>query len=418
MKISSLLLVALALLTAACSSNPEKEKGEPAPRDSTRPGVFEDRQDPLAKRREDRRLAQLDAEQLYKRARSTLDSSDFQTAIENYDLLSTRYPFSDYATQGELERLYALYRSFEPDRASSAADRFLREHPRHPAVDYVHYIKGLVNFDRDEAALNLLPSDESKSDVTSQRRAFDDFALLIQKFPNSKYAGDAHARMIYIRNRLATHELHVVDFYVRRGAYVAAAKRAEQVIAQYPGTPASYRALAHLVECYELAGLKQQADDARRLLAAQDAKVTNAVLNASTSQLPTLSVSAAPPALAQVAAAPAAAAPAEKPGLMSRIAGFFSPLDTSERPIEIIIPTAKAESAAASAPTDGAATAAAATPAAEAASPTADAGASADPNAVKLKQSTKLEVFFEPYDAPAKPAEAAKPETKPEAATP
>lgn len=402
MKISSLLLAALVLLTTACSSNPEKEKGEPAPRDSTRPGVFEDRQDPLAKRREDRRLAQLDAEQLYKRARATLDSSDFQTAIESYDLLSTRYPFSDYATQGELERLYALYRSFEPDRAASAADRFLREHPRHPAVDYVHYVKGLVNFDRDAAALNLLPSDESKSDVTSQRRAFDDFALLIQKFPNSKYAGDAHARMVYIRNRLATHELHVVDFYVRRGAYVAAAKRAEQVISQYPGTPASYRALAHLVECYELAGLKQQAEDARRLLAAQDAKVTSAVLSAPTSQLPTLSISAAPPALAQTAVAtPAAPAEAEKPGLMARIAGFFSPLDTSERPVEIIIPTAKSDAQTTSE-----------TPAsADAAAGTAS-DASNDESGVKLKQSTKLEVFFEPYDdAPAPPTETAQPET-------
>lgn len=373
MKISSLLVAALALCTAACSSTPDKDKPAPNP---DRPGVFEDPQDPLAKRREDRRLAQLDAEQLYRRARATLDSSDFPTAIENYDQLSTRYPFSDYATQGELERIYALYRSFEPDRALSSADRFLREHPRHPAVDYIHYVKGLVNFDRDEAALNLLPSDESKSDVTSQRRAFDDFALLIQKFPGSKYNGDAHARMVYIRNRLATHELHVVDFYVRRGAYVAAAKRAEQVIAQYPGTPASYRALTHLVECYELAGLKQQAEDARRLLAAQDAKVLSAVNSAPTSQLPTLNVNdAAPPTLDQAAAA----TPPEKPGLMSRIAGFFSPLDNSEGGTEIIIPSAKKD-------TEGA-------PATES-QPT----AAADPAPAESSKRTKLEVIFEPYD--------------------
>lgn len=412
MKISPLLVAALALLATACSSNPEKDKSEPAPRDSTRPGVFEDRQDPLAKRREDRRLAQLDAEQLYKRARQTLDTSDYVTAVENYDLLSTRYPFSDYATQGELERIFALYRSFEPDRAMSSADRFLREHPRHPAVDYVHYLKGLVNFDRDESPLKLLPSDESKADVTSQRRAFDDFALLIQKYPNSKFVGDARARMVFIRNRLATHELHVVDFYVRRGAYVAAAKRAEQIIAQYPGTPASYRALAHLVECYELAGLKQQAEDARRLLAAQDAKVMNAVMQAPTSQLPTLSVSsaAAPPALAdakvdaptalqRVAAAEPEAAPAQKPGLMSRFAGLFKPLDTSEKGVEIVIPTGKSDAAdsAAAAPAE----AGAATPAA--AESTASSAASAEPQ--EKKSRTRLNVTFEPYDeAPAAPA--------------
>src|SRR5690606_30864456 len=103
--------------------------------------------------REERRLAQLDAEQLYRRARRDLESSDFEGAIEGYNVLSTRHPFSDYTTQGELERIYALYRSYDPERALSGADRFLREHPRHPAIDYVYYLKGLINFNRDESPM-------------------------------------------------------------------------------------------------------------------------------------------------------------------------------------------------------------------------------------------------------------------------
>jgi outer membrane protein assembly factor BamD len=390
MKIPSPFAIAvLALAIAACSSNPDK-KDEPGDR-SDRETVFKDRDnDPLKQRREERRLAQLDAAQLYKRARQTLESSDYSTAIENYDLLSTRYPFSDYATQGELERIYALYRSFDPERALSSADRFLREHPRHPAIDYVHYVKGLVNFSRDESNLSILPIDESKSDVTSQRRAFDDFALLIQKFPGSKYAGDAYARMVFIRNRLAAHELHVVDFYVRRGAYVAAAKRAEQVIAQYPGTPATYRALEHLVKCYELAGLEQQAQDARKLLAAQDPKVVSALNVLAPADLQVAAVDATPPA----------PQPPAKRGVMSRIAGFFSPLDTSDGGVEVVIPSAKSEPA----------PAAAANPSTAASAPGA---AQAEPVPTR---SNKLEVFYEPYDAPA-PTPPAAP-AKPEAAAP
>lgn len=395
---------ALALALAACSSNPDKD-GRKRP-DPDRPSVFnKDSQDPLAKRREDRRLAQMDAEQLYRRAHRDMEGSDFAGAVEGYDILSERHPFSDYTTQGELERIYSLYRNFEPERASSSADRFLREHPRHPAVDYVHYLKGLINFDRDESPMNILPVDDSKSDVTSQRRAFDDFALLMQKYPGSRYSGDAYARMVYIRNRLASHELNVVDFYVRRGAYVAAAKRAEQVIALYPGTPASYRALEMLVDCYDLAGLEQQADDARKLLGAQNQDIVRAFSHASPGHLTIASVDGASfgPGAPPPSSVPAAAtaAPAAKPGLMGRIGGWFSPIESDTGPgkYELVIPTNKdgaepSDKAAASAG-DAAATQAPGTAAAEPA-PT---------------RSNKLEIFYESPDDTPTPAR--QPEPKP-----
>lgn len=263
MKISPRLVAALVVVAlGACSSDPDRPTptANPFGKDET----------PHSKERKADRDSRYSAEQLYRSGRASLDAADFQGAIEMYDKVTLRFPFSDFATQSELERIYAEYRSFDPDKALSSADKFLREHPRHPAVDYVQYIKGMVNFSRDESALNILPIDDTKSDVTSQRRAFDDFQVLLQKYPSSRYAGDAWQRMVYIRNRLAEHELHVVDFYVRRGAYMAAAKRAEQIISLYPGTAASYSALEALADCYERAGLPSQAADARKLIAAQD----------------------------------------------------------------------------------------------------------------------------------------------------
>lgn len=206
---------------------------------------------------------------LYKLARKSLDQSDFDEAVQRYEQLSKRYPFTDYATQGEIEQIYALYRGYDSDKALSAADRFLREHPRNPQIDYVLYLKGLANFNRDPSFSSMFGVNSSKGDVTNDRRAFDDFALLAQKHPTSRYLGDARQRMIYLRNNIADHELGVVEFYTARGAYLAAAKRAEQIIAQYPGAPATYRALELMESSYRKAGLNQQADDAARLLAAQ-----------------------------------------------------------------------------------------------------------------------------------------------------
>lgn len=372
MKISSYAVAALVVLLAACSSDPERTTPSRRPVDPN---------DPMAARREEAREARLGARDMYRRARESLNSSDFGTAIEDYDKLATRYPFSDYSTQGELERIYALYRNFEPDRALSAADKFMREHPRHGAIDYVQYIKGLTNYNRDLEALSILPIDETKADVTSQRRAYDDFATLLQKFPKSRYAGDAYQRMVFLRNRLADHELHVVDFYVRRGAYVAAAKRAEQVIGQYPGTLASHRALAMLHECYEKAGLAEQAADAKRLLAAQPPlPLTRA---------PAPSPVAAPEKLAS------SGMPPEKPGFMARVVKALSVLDSSESGYEVVIPTGDKSGG----EEPGAATAA--TTAAE---------DSEDKS--QGKSSSRLSVVMEPYDSETT-APAAKEEARP-----
>lgn len=245
----------LVLSSAACKTDPEKASAD----------------NPLRPQKSDREL-RLEAQQLYAIARANLDAADFESAIERYDQLTTRYPFTEYATQGELEKVYALYRGFDSDKAQSAAEKFVREHPRHASVDYVQYLKGLINFNRDTGLGDLIPlADPTKKDVAYLRRAFDDFGLLVQKYPNSLYVSDARQRMIFLRNRIAQHELNVVKFYVSRGAYVAAAKRAEQIVAQYPGAPATVEALELLQLSYSESGLKQQADDVAHIRASQPA---------------------------------------------------------------------------------------------------------------------------------------------------
>lgn len=260
MKSLSLPRVACALLAAtiaACSSNPDKA----APVNPFKP-------DPNRVTREEK----LAADKLYHLARTAMETSDFNTAITRYDQLTQRHPFTEYATQGEMERIFCYFRNYQDEQAIAGADRFLRDHPRHPHADYVQYLRGLINAQKDEPAIRMIPAmDPALSDVSASRRAFDDFALLIQKYPNSQYNGDARLRMIELRNRIAKSEMTVVDFYMRRGAWLAAAKRAEHVVSDYPGAPATVDALASLEKCYDKLGLKDQADDVRKLRAAQKA---------------------------------------------------------------------------------------------------------------------------------------------------
>lgn len=239
---------ALAVGLAACTSTAEKKAKDAFKVEQMTP-------------REQRAMAA----ELYRVARGALDSADYSTAVQRYELLITRFPFTDYAVQGQLEKVYALYRSFKPDEALTEAEHFLRDYPRHPHADYIQYVKGLVNYERDRGMEALMGFDTSKRDTTNLRRAFDDFAMLIQRYPNTRYYADARQRMIDVRNRIAAHELTVVEYYMRRGAYVAAARRAEQLAAQYPGAPASLEALELLETAYDRLGMKAQAQDARKL---------------------------------------------------------------------------------------------------------------------------------------------------------
>jgi outer membrane protein assembly factor BamD len=246
-----LALAALALALAACGSD-----NGPAP-------------NPFKDARSEREL-RLEADGLYRLARRALDGADYQGALQRYDHIQLRYPFTDYATQAQLESIYAKYRAFDSDGAMATAERFLKEHPRHGSADYVYYVKGLVNFQRGEALLGDLV-DTAGHDVSHARQAFDDFALLTQRYPASRYAGDARLRMVHLRNKIAEHELTIVRYYVRRGAHIAAARRAQQILADYPGAPATAEALVVLESSYREAGLTAQADEVRRLREANPA---------------------------------------------------------------------------------------------------------------------------------------------------
>jgi len=316
---------------SACSSDAKKDPGY-RPKN---PFAKDTSNDPFSKNAAvSERELKLEADKVYRIARGALESSDFTEAMLRYDLLAERHPFTEYATQAELEKIYVLNRDYKPDEALSAADRFLREHPRHPRADYVQYLKGVIQSERDKGLTDSLPIDPSKKDVGNLRKAYDDFALLMQRYPSSRYNEDARARMMDLRNRIANNEMHVVDFYMRRGAWLAAAKRAEQVIAQYPGAPATRKALKSLSRSYRELGLTQEADDAARTLAAQTGPMTLAVppLTGSTADHST-----------RPAALPAPApetAVAERKGFFSKIAGLFSSLDQSQQePLEIVLPS-------------------------------------------------------------------------------
>lgn len=206
------------------------------------------------------------AQKFYSEASFAMSDADYEKAIKYYEGLEARYPFGRYAMQAQLDVAYAYYKNGQYDSAIAAADRFIKLHPRNPFVDYAYYLKGIVNFNRNIDFLSrFIPTDTSQRDPSTTLDSFNDFEELIRRYPESPYAEDARTRLIYLRNNLAMHEVHVARYYMKRGAYLAAANRAVRVIEDYQRAPAVKDALELMIDAYGKLGMDQLQTDAKRV---------------------------------------------------------------------------------------------------------------------------------------------------------
>ena len=208
---------------------------------------------------------------LYSEAKSELSDGNYEKAVKLYESLEARYPYGRFAQQSQMEIAYAYYKSGEQAQALAAADRFIKLHPNHPNVDYMYYLKGLTSFHEDFGPVETVASyfvtwDTSDRDPRAARESFEAFRELVTRFPASKYAPDATLRMKYLVNALASHEIHVAHYYMRRGAYLAAVNRAQYVIEHYPQAPAAEEALAVMARGYENLGINELHQDTVRVM--------------------------------------------------------------------------------------------------------------------------------------------------------
>ncbi|WP_417664790.1 outer membrane protein assembly factor BamD [Pseudidiomarina donghaiensis] len=208
-----------------------------------------------------------DVEAGYARAQSAMQSGNFNMALQTMQALSTQYPFGPLTNQIQLDLIYLYYKTGDIDKAWTTIDRFTRLNPNHQSIDYALYMRGLTN----ERALEnffqeLVGIDRADRDATKAREAFDDYAELVRRFPDSKYAADARQRMLGLKSRLARHELAVAQYYMKREAYLAAANRSKYVLENFGGLPETEYALGIMIEAYNSLNLSELAADARATL--------------------------------------------------------------------------------------------------------------------------------------------------------
>ena len=209
----------------------------------------------------------LPVEQMYAEGNGSMQAGNFNRAAKYHQRLVARFPYGAYTEQAQLELAYSHYKMNRYEEATSAIERFIRTYPTHRHIDYAYYLKALINFERGSGLLlRIARQDLATRDLGATQQSLNDFADVVRRYPNSRYAPDARQRMIFLRNRLARHEIKVVMYYLRRDAWLAAANRGKFILQQYPQSEHEGDALALMAEAYTRLGQEGLANDARQVL--------------------------------------------------------------------------------------------------------------------------------------------------------
>ncbi|HEX4843589.1 MAG TPA: outer membrane protein assembly factor BamD [Limnobacter sp.] len=204
---------------------------------------------------------------LYEEAKAEIDVGNYERGVELLEKLEARYPYGRYAQQAQIDTAFAYYKAGDNAQALAATERFIKLYPNHQNLDYVYYLRGLISFNEDKGIFALLSGeDQSARDPKGTRAAFDAFREVVTRFPDSKYFEDSKSRLQYLVNALAQNELHVARYYYKRGAYLAALNRSQEVIRRFEQTPSIEEALFISLRCYEKLDMKSLAEDTKRVI--------------------------------------------------------------------------------------------------------------------------------------------------------
>lgn len=206
-------------------------------------------------------------ERTYEICKEAIDDGNYDRATRDFKRLIGRFPFGSYTELAQLDLAFAQSKLGDSDEALATANRFIKTYPTHQHADYAYYLRGLINVERQNSLVDrLVPGDRSTHDQVTNKQAFLDFAEMLKRYPDSKYAPDARARMVVLRGILADSELKIAQYYLRRGAHVGAISRAKLVVESYQGSEQSLDALAVMIAAYEALGQDKLAQDSEAVL--------------------------------------------------------------------------------------------------------------------------------------------------------
>ena len=197
------------------------------------------------------------AKEIYDLAEDRLAKKRPQDAAKYFSEIERLYPYSEWAKRGLIMQAFSYHKDQDYENSRSAAQRYIDFFPAAEDAAYAQYILALSYYDQ------ILEVGRDQ-DVTV--KALQELRLLIERYPDSKYAKDSAEKFDMAFSFLATKEMEVGRYYLQRGYYTSAVNRFRKVVQEFRTTEQTPEALYRLIECYLSLGLRGEAQSAAAIL--------------------------------------------------------------------------------------------------------------------------------------------------------
>ena len=197
------------------------------------------------------------AKEIYDLAEDRLAKKRPQDAAKYFSEIERLYPYSEWAKRGLIMQAYSYHKDQDYQNSRSAAQRYIDFFPAAEDAAYAQYILALSYYDQ----ISEVGRDQ---DVTV--KALQELRLLIERYPDSKYAKDSAEKFDMAFRFLAAKEMEVGRYYLQRGYYTSAVNRFRKVVQEFRMTEQTPEALYRLIECYLSLGLRGEAQSAAAIL--------------------------------------------------------------------------------------------------------------------------------------------------------
>jgi len=197
------------------------------------------------------------AEEIFNSGEREILRKRYSDAAEKFTEIERLYPYSDWAKRALIMQVYSYHKDQSYDNVVSAANRFIEFHPYDKDVPYAYYLIGLSYYDRVLAI---------GRDQELAKEALKVFNLIKEEYPESEYASNSEIKFNFLMDHLATKEMEVGRYYLKRSHYAPAINRFRGVIEEFSTTSQVPEALHRLVEAYLSLGLVNEAQTAGAIL--------------------------------------------------------------------------------------------------------------------------------------------------------
>ena len=193
----------------------------------------------------------------YKEGIKAFEQGDVIFAAQKFNEAEILFPQSEWAPKSILMAAYSYYSQDYYYDAISELERFIQKYPKHERLNYAHFLLAICYYEQIV---------DEKKDIGPLLSAQKEFEFIIKNYSNSDFALDSKFKLDFINDVLASKEIFLGRYYMKKEKWIAAINRFKQVVQLYDTTIYIEEALHRLVELHYRIGLIDEAKKYAKLL--------------------------------------------------------------------------------------------------------------------------------------------------------